>query len=438
MQVFRSAGLAELIPMLYCPFETVVKYAVTTLRNLPMHVDTVKAQARLLEVPVLLKLLTTIRAPVINAAFGVIRNSALLRANLVELTQQERDETIVSLIKLDDFLSEPEKYDGQLKQRNTVEVNYYDDHKKLDTFVVDASSTDDSVQHITKVDNGAEMELLQILENANNGSVVLGHMGHAHMDKEKITQLEVNDKGKTRKYERTTRQDLRKNGKIQQLSDPPGSFGAPIFYPTMVNNRRQRYPKRIIANGKSKSAVIQKEATTTPKTTVSFFTIPASLTYTFPTIPPPPQLFLFEDLNSVPYSKMAESMSHQSNPTPVGPASYYQQLQRFRGPQFSPVQALQSPKPHSQSPLESLHDISSNGAEGSDKTTRRIPHLFSSLRSPFATDTREKTRQPTFLPLYYPFGLVQQREKQTGPTSLLGRQFFGPIANTFGVQVIFP
>ncbi|KAK6762004.1 hypothetical protein RB195_022919 [Necator americanus] len=270
MQVFRSAGLAELIPMLYCPFETVVKYAVTTLRNLPMHVDTVKAQARLLEVPVLLKLLTTIRAPVINAAFGVIRNSALLRANLVELTQQERDETIVSLIKLDDFLSEPEKYDGQLKQRNTVEVNYYDDHKKLDTFVVDASSTDDSVQHITKVDNGAEMELLQILENANNGSVVLGHMGHAHMDKEKITQLEVNDKGKTRKYERTTRQDL------------------------------------------------------------------------------------------------------------------------------------------------------------------------SSLRSPFATDTREKTRQPTFLPLYYPFGLVQQREKQTGPTSLLGRQFFGPIANTFGVQVIFP
>ncbi|ETN78159.1 hypothetical protein NECAME_10534, partial [Necator americanus] len=196
------------------------------------------------------------------------------------------------------------------------------------------------------------MELLQILENANNGSVVLGHMGHAHMDKEKITQLEVNDKGKTRKYERTTRQDLRKNGKIQQLSEPPGSFGAPIFYPTMVNNRRQRYPKRIIANGKSKSAVIQKEATTTPKTTVSFFTIPASLTYTFPTIPPPPQLFLFEDLNSVPYSKMAESMSHQSNPTPVGPASYYQQLQRFRGPQFSPVQALQSPKPHSQSPLE--------------------------------------------------------------------------------------
>ncbi|KAK6730059.1 hypothetical protein RB195_006862 [Necator americanus] len=48
MQIFRSGGLAELIRMLYCPFETVVQYAVTTLRNLLMHVDTVKAQARVL------------------------------------------------------------------------------------------------------------------------------------------------------------------------------------------------------------------------------------------------------------------------------------------------------------------------------------------------------------------------------------------------------
>ncbi|KAK6022105.1 Armadillo/beta-catenin-like repeat protein [Ostertagia ostertagi] len=48
MQIFRSGGLAELIRMLYCPVETVVQYAVTTLRNLLMHVDTVKAQARAL------------------------------------------------------------------------------------------------------------------------------------------------------------------------------------------------------------------------------------------------------------------------------------------------------------------------------------------------------------------------------------------------------
>ncbi|KAK6042952.1 Armadillo/beta-catenin-like repeat protein, partial [Cooperia oncophora] len=48
MQIFRSGGLAELIRMLYCPVETVVQYAVTTLRNLLMHVDTVKAQARVL------------------------------------------------------------------------------------------------------------------------------------------------------------------------------------------------------------------------------------------------------------------------------------------------------------------------------------------------------------------------------------------------------
>ncbi|WKX90845.1 hypothetical protein Q1695_009584 [Nippostrongylus brasiliensis] len=48
MQIFRSGGLAELIRMLYCTVETVVQYAVTTLRNLLMHVDTVKAQARVL------------------------------------------------------------------------------------------------------------------------------------------------------------------------------------------------------------------------------------------------------------------------------------------------------------------------------------------------------------------------------------------------------
>ncbi|VDM53859.1 unnamed protein product [Angiostrongylus costaricensis] len=48
MQIFRSGGVAELIRMLYCPLDTVVQYAVTTLRNLLMHVDTVKAQARIL------------------------------------------------------------------------------------------------------------------------------------------------------------------------------------------------------------------------------------------------------------------------------------------------------------------------------------------------------------------------------------------------------
>ncbi|KAJ1368033.1 Armadillo/beta-catenin-like repeat [Parelaphostrongylus tenuis] len=49
--------------------------------------------------PILLQLLATLRAPVIKAALGVIRNSALLRANLVELTQEvtDRGETVVSL-----------------------------------------------------------------------------------------------------------------------------------------------------------------------------------------------------------------------------------------------------------------------------------------------------------------------------------------------------
>ncbi|PAV89984.1 hypothetical protein WR25_06619 [Diploscapter pachys] len=49
MLIFRSGGLAELIRMLYCPVESVVHYAVTTLRNLLIHVEPVKAQARALD-----------------------------------------------------------------------------------------------------------------------------------------------------------------------------------------------------------------------------------------------------------------------------------------------------------------------------------------------------------------------------------------------------
>ncbi|CAJ0567043.1 unnamed protein product, partial [Mesorhabditis spiculigera] len=48
MHLFRSGGLAELIRMLYCPVEVVVRYAVATLRNLLLHLDAVKEQARAL------------------------------------------------------------------------------------------------------------------------------------------------------------------------------------------------------------------------------------------------------------------------------------------------------------------------------------------------------------------------------------------------------
>ncbi|CAB3407681.1 unnamed protein product [Caenorhabditis bovis] len=48
MLIFRSGGLAEIIRMLYDPHESVVHYAVTTLRNLLMHVEATKVQARAL------------------------------------------------------------------------------------------------------------------------------------------------------------------------------------------------------------------------------------------------------------------------------------------------------------------------------------------------------------------------------------------------------
>ncbi|CAI4221795.1 unnamed protein product [Auanema sp. JU1783] len=46
MHIFRSGGLAELIRMLSCKIESVVHYAVMTLRNLLMYVEPVKVQAR--------------------------------------------------------------------------------------------------------------------------------------------------------------------------------------------------------------------------------------------------------------------------------------------------------------------------------------------------------------------------------------------------------
>ncbi|CAL2027484.1 unnamed protein product [Caenorhabditis brenneri] len=46
--IFRSGGLAEIIRMLYDSLESVVHYAVTTLRNLLMHVSDSRAQARAL------------------------------------------------------------------------------------------------------------------------------------------------------------------------------------------------------------------------------------------------------------------------------------------------------------------------------------------------------------------------------------------------------
>uniref|UniRef100_A0A1I7USV7 Armadillo/beta-catenin-like repeat protein n=1 Tax=Caenorhabditis tropicalis TaxID=1561998 RepID=A0A1I7USV7_9PELO len=46
--IFRSGGLAEIIRMLYDSLESVVHYAVTTLRNLLMHVSESRGQARAL------------------------------------------------------------------------------------------------------------------------------------------------------------------------------------------------------------------------------------------------------------------------------------------------------------------------------------------------------------------------------------------------------
>ncbi|PIO67307.1 hypothetical protein TELCIR_10948 [Teladorsagia circumcincta] len=95
--------LLQLLATLRAP---VIKAALGVIRNSAllranlMELTQAQQDLRLCRsFPMLLQLLATLRAPVIKAALGVIRNSALLRANLMELTQEvtERGETVVSL-----------------------------------------------------------------------------------------------------------------------------------------------------------------------------------------------------------------------------------------------------------------------------------------------------------------------------------------------------
>ncbi|KAL6724026.1 hypothetical protein Aduo_018963 [Ancylostoma duodenale] len=279
------------------------------------------------------------------------------------------------------------------------------------------------------VDDNVEMELVQVLEKANNGSAALGHDGHAHMEKEKMSQLE-------RKSKKKTRREKRKNGQIQQHFDRPESFGAPIFNPTAEVKQRQHYPSRFVAERKQKPVLLQLE--TTPQTTATpLFTLPTLPPYTFPTVPPPSQLLLLNDLNPAsPPKPLTPSMSPQdllvspANLSALPSTSTYEQFPGFGRPQSSFVQAPELLRPQLQ-PLPQF-GISAIGAQKRNRTQQDFSHQLQA--SHLGMDPQGSIHQPFGLPFYNPFGLTQRQEKPNEFTSLLDQQLFNPFTYPVGLQ----
>ncbi|EPB68815.1 hypothetical protein ANCCEY_12099 [Ancylostoma ceylanicum] len=281
------------------------------------------------------------------------------------------------------------------------------------------------------VDDNVEMELIQVLEKANNGSAALGHDGHAHMEKEKISQLE-------RKSKKKTRREKRKNGQIQQHLDRPGSFGAPIFNPTAEVKQRQHYPSRFVAERKQKPLLLQLE--TTPQTTATpLFTLPTLPPYTFPTVPPPSKLLLLNDLNPVsPPKPLTQSMSPQdflvspANLSVLQSTSTYEQFPGFGRAQPSFMQTPELLQPQLQ-PLPQF-GISPIGAQKRNRTQQDLPQQLTVQPSHLGMDSHESIHQQFVFPFYNPFGLTQRQEKPNDFTSLLDQQLFNPFTYPVGLQ----
>ncbi|CAJ0944545.1 unnamed protein product, partial [Mesorhabditis belari] len=90
MHLFRSGGLVELIRMLYCPVEVVVRYAVATLRNLLVHLDSVKDQARALGAvealsPLLLRTDPRMLAHVADSLYSLLHEHAKSKLDFLSL-----------------------------------------------------------------------------------------------------------------------------------------------------------------------------------------------------------------------------------------------------------------------------------------------------------------------------------------------------------------
>ncbi|UMM15250.1 hypothetical protein L5515_002752 [Caenorhabditis briggsae] len=88
--IFRSGGLAAIIRMLYDPLESVYHYAVTTLRNLLMHVSESRGQARALNavealVPHLHKTNPKLLAQVADALYFLLIDDAQAKISFLSL-----------------------------------------------------------------------------------------------------------------------------------------------------------------------------------------------------------------------------------------------------------------------------------------------------------------------------------------------------------------
>ncbi|KJH42268.1 hypothetical protein DICVIV_11746 [Dictyocaulus viviparus] len=185
------------------------------------------------------------------------------------------------------------------------------------------------------VDDDVEEELLRVLEKANDGSELLGHDEHLHVESEKLSC----DRSHGKKC-----RNKKKNNKIdiQPRSDRAESFGAPIFNPTSMNHSRIHHSRRIVTTLSTNTPVLPTEPTSTVKPNSPFFFVPTLAPFTFPTLPTIPQMLMIPSYTPRPTEFKPFQFSLQPHAfgvpqtflTPLLPPPTYQHLHPFAQPQL--------------------------------------------------------------------------------------------------------
>ncbi|CAJ0609582.1 unnamed protein product [Cylicocyclus nassatus] len=277
------------------------------------------------------------------------------------------------------------------------------------------------------VEDDVEFELIQILENANNGSISLGHLGHAHTEQEKIWPQEFGSRKRQRK-------ERRRIGHVQHL-DRPGSFGAPIFHPTMDTKQRQHYSDKEDRSDQEVKPVMLQADTVTTTTTAPLFTFPTFPPYTFPTILPSPHLLLFDSHNSVSTPRMVNNASMSSHAFGITQPSHSALSSSTVNDQthaFAPMSAfMQLPHLH-QLPRPQLvsNDI---GMQEQNGTMASPFHLFAAQQA-HHVESQSADHPRMALPLYQPFEPTRTPVKHNDYASLLEQQILNPFSYSPNAQ----
>ncbi|VDK51828.1 unnamed protein product [Cylicostephanus goldi] len=248
------------------------------------------------------------------------------------------------------------------------------------------------------------------------------------MEQERIWPQEFRSRKRLRK-------ERRRIGHVQHL-DRPGSFGAPIFHPTLDTKQRQHHSDKVdYSNQDAKPVMLQAETITTT-TTAPLFTFPTFPPYTFPTILPSPHLLLFDGHNSVPTPRMVNNVSvsshafgiTQPNHSALPSAAVNGQTHAFESPMSA---FMQLPHLH-QLPQPQLvsNDI---GAQEHNGTMASPFNIFAAQQA-HHVDSQSADHQRMALPLYQPFEATQTPVKHNDYASLLEQQILNPFSYSPNAQ----